>query len=328
MKRIFKTELLFLAAGLFLSSAAFSYELPSVNLGFTSFLDGGPPAGSGWYYTQYLQNFNSDSFANANGDSGVLFPGGDPELDVWAALCQLIYQSDQTLFLGAKWGMDMILPVVNVNVDFNGPRYISDSGSGLGDLLAGPFLQWDPVMGANGPVFVHRVEFQFIFPTGEYSMDNTLNPGSNIFSFNPYWSGTLFITPKVTSSLRIHYLWNATNKKPSQEYAPGNPFYGVEEIKAGQAIHMNFSAAYEVIPNMLRVGVNGYYLKQITDTKADGNRISDTREEVFAAGPGAVCHLSADNHLFLNAYFERGAKNRPEGTRIGLRWVHHFSTSD
>lgn len=65
----------------------------------------------------------------------MLFPGGDPDLDAWAALFQLIYQSDRTIFLGAKWGMDMILPVVNLNVDFDGAQYISDNGSGFGDPL-------------------------------------------------------------------------------------------------------------------------------------------------------------------------------------------------
>lgn len=325
MKRMFINALLFFGICFILSPVAFSYELPSVNLGFTSFVDGAPPAGAGWYYTQYLQNYSSDSFTNAEGDSGVLFGAGDPDLDVWVALCQLIYQSDQTLLFGAKWGMDMILPVVNLNVDFDGTQYISDNGFGLGDLLAGPYLQWDPIMGENGPRFVQRVEFQFIFPTGEYDMENTLNPGSNFFSINPYWSGTLFITPKLTSSLRIHYLWNAANDKPGLEYAPGTPFYGVDEIQAGQAIHLNFSAAYMVVPNILRVGINGYYLNQISDTKADGNSIANTREKVFAIGPGAVCHFGTDNHLFLNIFFEGGAENRPEGTRIGLRWVHHYS---
>jgi anthranilate 1,2-dioxygenase (deaminating, decarboxylating) large subunit len=308
-----------------LASTAVSYELPSINLGFTSFLDGGPPAGSGWYYTQYLQNFSSDSFANAEGDSDALFPDGDPDLAVWAALCQLIYQSDQPFFLGAKWGFDLILPVASIDVDFDGAEYVSANDAVIGDLLVGPYLQWDPIMGENGPIFMHRVEFQLIFPTGKYERDSTLNPGSNYFSFNPYWAGTLFITPKLTSSLRLHYLYNTVNDEPGREYAPGSPFYGVDEIQAGQAIHMNFSAAYEVVPNMLRLGINGYYLNQITNSKADEQGISDTREKVFAIGPGAVCHLGVDDHIFLNAYFEGGAENRPEGTRIGLRWVHHFS---
>lgn len=88
----------------------------------------------------------------------------------------------------------------------------------------------------------------------------------------------------------------------------GTPFYNVDEIQAGQAIHMNFAAAYMVVPNMLRVGLNGYYLNQITDTEADGNAIVNTREKVFGIGSGAVCHLGADDHLFLNIYFEGGRK--------------------
>lgn len=305
-----------LLAVLFLTTPAPAYDLPSVNLGLTTFLDGGPPAGPGFYFTQYLQYYTSDQF---NDDSGDEMNLPDPDLNVWVSLSQFIYQSDREVLWGGKWGMNLIVPVVSLDADYGAPGpFPEDSGSGLGDILVGPFLQWDPLMGKNGPIFMHRIELQMIFPTGEYSENKELNPGSNFFSFNPYWAGTLFITPHWTASTRIHYLWNDKNDDPNRK------FVNADDTQAGQAIHLNFSSAYEVIPGKLRVGLNGYYLKQITDTEEDGNKVEDQCEEVFAIGPGLLWHISKDSHLFFNSYFETDSENRTQGDRFNLRFVHHF----
>jgi len=310
MRRYLVMASLLICVLLALPTTGWSYDQPlGLNLGFTSFVDGAPPAGPGFYFQEYIQYITSDDFKDS-----PLAPLPDPEVDVWVSLTQLIYQSDQELLLGGKWGINVMIPVVSIDLD--DPNGILKDNSGIGDLLVGPYLQWDPIMGANGPRFMHRIELQLIFPTGDYDDKSALNPGSNFFSFNPYWAATAFLTPRWTVSWRLHYLWNDKNDDPN------NPF-AKDDTQAGQAVHANFTTAYEVIPKQLRVGLNGYWFDQITDSEWDGKKV-DGQEKVFAIGPGLVWHLNQDQHLFINAYKETSADYRPEGERLTLRYVHHF----
>lgn len=150
---------------------------------------------------------------------------------------------------------------------------------GFGDLMIGPFIQFDPVMGAAGPKFVQRIEFQVNLPTGEYDRNKDINPGNNAVSLDPYWAATYWLNPKWTASTRIHYLYNFKNNEP------GYAFGAADDIQAGQAIHANFATDYAVTPQ-LRLGINGYWLKQVTDTEVDGEKVKGRREQVWAIGPG------------------------------------------
>ena len=296
-------------AALLFASAAAAYDQPAVNLGFTSFLDGIPPAGPGWYAAQYVQFYTADKLPD------LPFPG-DPELEAWISLTQVIYQHPKALPGGANLGLDLILPAAAFDLEADGTPLTANDG--LGDLLVGPYLQWI-VMGEKGPVFAHRVELQTILPTGDYDETRNINPGANAASFNPYWSATWFITPKWTLSGRFHYLWNAKNEDP---FSP--PDSGIRDTRAGQAVHANFATEYEVVAKHLRIGLNGYAFRQISDSQTNGEDNDGEKEQVVALGPGALWSFNADNHLFVNVYVEMEAQNRPEGERFGIRYVHHF----
>jgi anthranilate 1,2-dioxygenase (deaminating, decarboxylating) large subunit len=256
------------------------------------------------YFQQYVQYYSADQLKGT--------PFADPDLEAWISLSQLIYQSDQPVCGDGTWGIDLIVPVVSL--DISGTP-LSANDTGIGDVLIGPYLQW-VVMGSQGPVFAHRVEAQVLLPVGKYDEAHDLNPGSNVLSLDPYWAGTFFLGPKASMSARVHYLWNEENDDPALSS-------GADKIRAGEAIHANFAAEYEVAPS-LRIGLNGYYLDQISDTEVNGTEVNGRQEKVLALGPGALYSVSKDTHLFANAYFETDAENRPEGDRYNVRFVHHF----
>lgn len=302
------------SAGLASTQLACAYDLPALNLGLTSFMDGGLPAGGGWYVQQYLQNYSANHLRDKDGNDLGL---PRHELDYQLALTQLSYLSD--LRVGnASLGLNMLVPIIaHIDVDDGLGNAALKARSGVGDLLIGPFIQFDPIMGPDGPRFVHRIELQVNLPTGEYDRDRDINPGNNAWSFNPYWAATYWFTPKWTASLRAHYLYNGKNN------APVRALGDLDDMQAGQALHANFTTEYAVTEH-LRLGLNGYWLKQISDTRFDGHEVSGRREKVWAIGPGAMYSFSPDDHLFFNAYFEQDAENRPEGTRVQARYVHHF----
>jgi len=306
------------ASSLLITTNAFAYDEPVVNLGYTSFFDGGPPAGPGLYFQDYFQYYSTNRF-NDNLGNRLSLPQTD--LNVTANITQLIYVS-KIRFLGASLGLSALLPwVLQAKVNDGLNNRVLRAQDGAGDLFIGPALQFDPIMRANGkePLFVQRFDLDVVAPLGRYRSDYAINPSSNFWSLNPYWAATLWMTPKWSSSIRMHYLWNARNPDPNISFGPT-----VQNTQAGQAVFANIATNY-AITEQFNLGINGYFFNQITNTKANGIAVLNRRESVWAIGPGMLLSLSKSQFLFFNFYSEQNAKNRPQGSNAILRYAYHFS---
>jgi len=311
------------------SAAAFASE-PPVNTGGTSFMDGfGDPTGYGVTYMNYLSWATSNSIKDSSGNSVPVFK--DPRLNAIVDLNQFIYTFNVPDTFIAQPGVNAIVPLVDLSSSFGaGGPSLPANGFGLGDITLGAFLQFKPVVVEHHPLFAQRVEFEVVAPTGKYSSTKDINPGSHAWAIIPYWAATLLPIPRLEFSNRINYLYNFENGDPMNT-TPGSTATSTQE---GQAIWDNFAVAFEVLPHddartwmhSLRVGVNGYYFKQITENKTNGAAGSGTKEQTLGIGPGLMWIVSHQDAIWVNTYFETAVKNRFASDVFQIRWAHSFAS--
>jgi len=294
-----------------------AYDEPVVNLGYTSFLDGGPPSGPGVYLQNYFQYYSTHSFNDKNGKR-LPFPRTD--LRVTADIVQFIYVSHTKIF-GATFAINAVEPTVLKARVYEGlPVHVLKATTGFGDLTFGPALQFDPIVRKNGkgPLYVQRLELDSIAPIGHFDSNFTIVPSSNFWSVNPYWAATLWITPKWAISHRTHYLWNARSRNPNVSFGPQ-----VFSIQAGQAVFANIATDY-AITEKFHLGINGYIFNQFTNTRVNGQGVPGREEKIWSIGPGALLGLTKNQFVFFNLYIERGARNRTQGNNFIFRYVLHL----
>ncbi len=286
-----------------------SYDQPvTLNLGFTNILEGGPirPT-SGWYWFQYFDYYHAHDFLDYNGKPLGCVRG--PNLNTIFGLTEFIYQSESKPFLNAKAGIDIQIYYALYSKIEKNSLGLSDSGNGFSDPYIGLFLQWDPIMKGEDPLFVHKLELAASFPAGKFKRGYFFNPGNGCYYINPNWAATLYITPHWALSTTLNYVWSSQKK-----------YTGVQP---GQAIFLNYSMEYECLKNFW-LSVCGYYLGQFTNNKLYGMTVPNSREQVFSIGPGALYTLGDDINFFSYIYFEQKVKNRSQGINFFLRWVVHF----
>jgi hypothetical protein len=296
--------ILFLRIGLFAAAAAYpsfaQVQLPTVNLGDTSFEDGF--ARPGWLLEEFPEGYTAGEMKDSNGKT----VRGSNRITAYTTTTHVAFIGNKR-FLKGWLAEEVLLPIVDLDVQVaNG----TDSRvRGLGDLTVGSGLQWAPRKIGNG-VFVQRVMVDVGVPSGKYSDARTVNIGNHFVLVNPYYAFTYEPNKKVEFSARLHYLWNSTNNDPFVGF-------GIRDMQAGQAFHANCATSFQVFKNV-RLGFNGYWLQQLTEHEINGARILNSRERTVGLGPGI--QLGGRGLWFrANSYMETAVRDRPSGIRVTFR---------
>lgn len=299
-----------------------AYELPRVNLGHTSFLDGESLKDHQWQIAFYSIHHDGNSLQDHEGKK-IIVLNQYGKLDTTQVIGKVRYQSNQPIFFGARWGFEAHMPWITADLKPQDslPRenQWTSNNSGLGDLAFGPNLQFKDWVCKGQRRFSSRAGLLIRVPTGRYDERYKFNPGSHVASINPYIAGTFFMTERWAATLRLAYLWSEKNRHPV-----GPTFTGQSDSKAGNAMHLNFASSIALKKDWFYIGVNGYYLAQTENTKASAKEIQNTKEQVFGIGPGTMVHLHKNTRVFFNAYFEKSVENRAKGRRYVLRLVHNL----
>jgi len=299
-------------------------SLSGGNLGYTSFMDGfGMP---GFYSDQYLYFTHADSFRDAGGDK---LPGHNQMHNLMIMPNFKYIFAEPTVF-GAWPGVDISVPILlDLKVD---TERVSENETNIGDVFLGFMLQFPEKKVWGRFPFYQRMEILTKFPTGHYGSNDYVNAGNNAYAINPYYACTMFLNRNVEVSVRLFYKWTSTNDDPppipspewDREKDPQNPIFA-DDIQEGEAVWANYAVSYGVT-DRLRLGVNGYGLQMISNHKIDGHEIPDSKEKVFAIGPGAM-YISRDRKdiWYLNGYHEAYVENRAKNDLVFVwRWVHAF----
>ena len=279
---------------------------PNLNIGSTNILDAVIPP-PGLHMLNYIAYYTADEIMDGNGEP---MPGNN-DLDVMVYTPQLVYTPDVDLPNNLRIGLSTMLPFQNINLDSS--IGLEENHGIVGDLIVGPFIGSAVPLGDGDYTLHWFFELDTYLPIGSYDKHKALNPSANYVTLEPFLSLTLQMPHGFALSTRQHYAYNFEN----DEYVSK----GVEgDLRAGPLYHFNYSLSKTlpfIAPNF-RIAAVGYYLQQLSNDVFDGKNVPDSKERVFAIGPG-ISWIHKGIFLGLKAHFETNAESRPEGTKTLLQ---------
>jgi len=234
--------------------------------------------------------------------SGNLEVGAD--LNFLMNFTTLLYKPDVELF-GAQYAAGIFMPLVDLDIDSrlsvgNSIFNASDGATGLGDIALVPFaLYWN-----TGNMHMSFAEF-IITPTGDYDVNNDINNGLNYWSFDTNFALT-YLNPETGRdfSFNLGHIYNTENDDTNYQ--------------TGQELHLDV-VFNQFLSETLAVGLQGFYLKQITGDSGSGALLGNFKAEAAGIGPAVMWTKQLGNQsvTFIAKWLhEFHAENRLEGDHL------------
>ena len=233
----------------------------------------------------------------------------DIELEFLMNFTTLVYKPDVEFF-GGQYAAGIFVPLVDLDLDasisisdFVVPT--TDSASGIGDIAVTPvILFWNS--GNIHTVFAHTI----VTPTGGYSIDNDINSGLNIWSFDTNFALT-YLNPETGRdvSFNIGHIYNTENDDTNYQ--------------TGQEIHLDV-VFNQFLSETFAIGLQGFYLKQITGDSGAGAALGDFKAEAAGIGPALMyaTQFGDQTVTFIAKWLhEFHAENRLEGDHFFLSFA-------
>ncbi|MDM1718481.1 SphA family protein [Acinetobacter towneri] len=250
-----------------------------------------PPAGV--YLLNYYQNYHASEFKdgpdNFHADVNVYIP-------------RLVWMTPQHI-AGGQLGLYAAQPLVDLRLNVMG---MSDSNSGLGDLIIGSMLGWHK--GNHHSV----AALEGVLATGDYEDANphehvVANLGKNYNTIRPIFAYSYLQPQGWEFSTKMSYSFNSENDDTN--YQSGDYFAG------------DYAIGYQ-LNDQVKLALEGYVFKQTTDDEVNGVSIGN-KGQALSFGP--AIQYKRDNWS-LEAKFlkETEVEHRPEGHSSTLKLVWAF----
>lgn len=265
-----------------------------------------PPPGT--YFLNYFGYYHADALRNGDGDK---VPGTG--VSAWFDAMRVVKVTN-TQILGGSWAVQAILPIVHQRLTLGD----SETVTGIGDMLFSPL-----VIGWHAGNLHWVFALDFFAPTGKYESGRPLESiGTNYWSVEPVLAVTWI--SDTGWELSGKFMYNIKAKNKDFRPAPGAPKMDYE---SGREFRIDYLAGKRFGP--WGMGLSGYYLKQTTNDKLDGDTISAAlgpwssgrKGSVFAIGP-SVSYTTKGGTMFIGQWqHETDAENRFQGDKAWFRLI-------